>query len=57
MKHSDILETMSIRSDFTKHQTVIQWQINKCTIADLQFQLSYESWGTILEGDDVNQIF
>jgi hypothetical protein len=39
------------------YQTVIQRQINKCTIADFQLQLSYESWDTVLEGNDVNQIF
>jgi len=54
---AQLLTTDIALGHFKNYQTVIQQQINKCTIADFQLQLSYESWDTVFEGDDVNPIF
>ena len=40
-----------------EHLTRYIRKVNKHTITDFQFNLSYETWDSIFEGDDVNEIF
>jgi len=39
------------------HQTYFRIKINKYTIADFRFKLSYETWDSVFGGDDKNKIF
>lgn len=38
-------------------QTYFRRKINTYTIADFQIKLSYETWDSVFEGDEVNKIF
>ena len=53
---AQLLTTDAVSGHFKNYQTVFQRQINKYTIVDIQLQLRYETWDTVCEGDDVNQI-
>ena len=37
-------------------QTYFRRKINTYTIVDFQIKLSYETWGSVFEGDEVNKI-
>jgi len=39
------------------HKTYIKMKINNYTIADIQFNLSHETWEQVFDGNDVNEIF
>jgi len=39
------------------HKTYIKMKINNYTIADIQFNLSHETWEQVFDGKDVNEIF
>jgi len=39
------------------HKTYIKMKINNYTIADIQLNLSHETWEQVFDGNDVNEIF
>jgi hypothetical protein len=56
--HDAQLITINIQSNQPQdHQIYFKRKINKYTIADFQIKLSYETWDSNFECDDVNNIF
>jgi len=39
------------------HKTYIKMKINNDTIADIQLNLSHETWEQVFDGNDINEIF
>jgi hypothetical protein len=56
--HDARLITISIPLNQSQdRQPYFRIKINKYTIADFQFKLSYETWDSLFEGDDKSKIF